>query len=82
LEWTDDQIFRDDLSCTNLGRFDVHLFRDLSESESIEELALFMRNCCGKVKSNFRKTYAKYFVRNKGLLLEIGRRGSNHRLPY
>ena len=64
-----------ELSCTNLGRFDVHFLKDLSESESSlatcsarEELILFMENSCRKVKSNFPKIYAEYFVRKKGLL--------------
>lgn len=39
-----------------------------------------MDNSCEKVKANCRKTHAEYFVRKKGLILEIGSRGSNHRL--
>ncbi len=69
-----------DVSFTNLGRFDLHFLRDVSDSESREELILFMENSCRKVKSNFPKTYAEYLVKKKGLLLEMGSRGSNHRL--
>ena len=69
-----------DLSSTRLGRLDINFLRDVSDAESREELGLFMGNSCKKVKVNCRKTYAEYFVKNKGLLLEIGSRGSNHRL--
>ena len=39
-----------------------------------------MEYSCRKVKSSFPKTYAEFFVRKKGFLLEIGSRGSTHRL--
>lgn len=76
-----------DLSCTNLGRFDVHFLKDLSKSKpsmsacyAREGVGLFMENSCRKAKSNFPKIYAEYFEKKNGLLLEIGSRGSNHRL--
>lgn len=69
-----------DLSSTRLGRLDLNFLRDVSDAESREELGLFMDNSCKKVKTKCQKTYAEYFVRKKGLLLEIGSRGSNHRL--
>lgn len=68
------------VSCTRLGRLDIHFLKNVSDAESREELGLFMGNSCKKVKVNCGKTYAAYFVRKKGLLLEIGSRGSNHRL--
>ena len=67
-----------DLASTNLGRFDLHFLRDLSESE--EQLALFMKNSCQKVKSKSSKRHAEYFRRKKGLILEIGSRSSSNRL--
>jgi hypothetical protein len=63
-----------------LGLFDLHVLRDVSDSESREELSLFRKNFYEKVRANCRKKYAEYFVRKKGLLIEIGSRGSNHRL--
>lgn len=39
-----------------------------------------MQNSCKTVKDKYPQTYAKYLVKKKGLLLEIGNRGSNHRL--
>ena len=69
-----------DLSSTRLGRLDLHFLKDVSDAESRKELGLFMDNSCKKVKTKCRKTYAEYFVRKKGLILDIGSRGSNHRL--
>lgn len=39
---------------------------DVSDGESREKLHLFMYNYCQKIKSSSPKTYARYFVRNKG----------------
>jgi hypothetical protein len=48
-----------DLSCTNLGRFDLYYFRDFSESESGEQLELFLKNSYEKVNAKSKRKRAQ-----------------------
>jgi hypothetical protein len=66
---------------TNLGRIDLYYFRDLSESESGEQLELFLKNSCEKVNAKSKR--ASWKPTPRGRIMRIGsRQGSNYYRVY
>ena len=65
-----------DLSCRNLGRFDLYYFQKSTAQDDSPES--FMENSCEKVNSKSKRKKASWTRTKKGCLMRIGNRSSSN----
>lgn len=72
-----------DLSCTNLGRFDLYYFRKSKPTDQEDLSESFMENSCEKVNANSKRKKAIWKGTPRGLIMRIGNRpNSNYYRVY
>jgi len=67
-----------DLSCTNLGRFDLYYFRKFKSTDQDDLLELFMKNSCEKINAKSKRKKASWKRTSRGLILRIGNRSDSN----
>ena len=65
-----------DLSCTNLGRFDLYYFRKFTDQDGL--LKSFMENSCKKVNAQSKQKKASWKETPKGKIMRIGNRSNSN----
>ena len=72
-----------DLSCTNIGRFDLYYFRKSKSTDQEGLSEYFMKNSCEKVNAKSKRKKAVWKGTPKGLIMRIGNRpNSNYYRVY
>ena len=67
-----------DLSCTNLGRFDLYYFRKSNPTNQDDPPESFMENSCEKVNSKSKRKKASWKTTRRGPIMRIGNRSSSN----
>ena len=67
-----------DLSCTNLGRFDLYYFRKFNPIDQDDFPESFMENSCEKVNSKSKRKKASWKRTPRGLIMRIGNRSNSN----
>ena len=67
-----------DLSCTNLGRFDLYYFRKFKSTDQDDLLELFVENSCEKVNAKSKRKRASWKRTSRGLIMRIGNRSDSN----
>ena len=67
-----------DLSCTNLGRFDLYYFRKFKPTDQDDLLESFMENSCEKVNAKSKRKKASWKRTPRGRILRIGNRSNSN----
>ena len=67
-----------DLSCTNLGRFDLYYFRKSNPIDQDDLPESFMENSCEKVNSKSKREKAFWNLTPRGLIMRIGNRSNSN----
>ena len=63
-----------DLSCTNLGRFDLYYFWKSNPTNQDDPPESFMENSCEKVNSKSKRKKASWKTTRRGPIMRIGNR--------
>jgi len=66
-----------DLSCTNLGRFDLYYFQKSNPIDQDDLPESFMENSCEKVNSKSKRKKASWKLTARGLIMRIGNRSNS-----
>lgn len=67
-----------DLTKTNLGRIDLHYFREFKVTDQNDLVEKFMEKCCQRIHTKSKRRKANWNLESNSLVLRIGHRSSSN----